>query len=180
MQYDNRVKFWNSLLVEARKYLVHLNDEHNCTCIEGIEVEGETLVDEKHKSLLAISLLVLALEARTSHLAHVLMESGKINMVEREEIKSRNIKQRWKKIAQKSGKTIDFNAWPHDSIKELFKLRNDIFHANFQYTTLISKLPSKTDCVLLYNNIIEAEEDMNVIMEIITEKRVDVIKKLQV
>lgn len=184
-EYSDRVIMWNSYLAEARnnaKKLDESGDISSISDISDIPLEGDTLSPEAHYSLMTILHIAHAIEARTNHYLHELKEQGSITKKEREALKWLNIKHRWVLLPRIAGvdKRVNLDKWPHKAVLRIHELRNKYFHVKFEEKRIVREIPKKSDTLQLYNMFIEAQEDMNEVLERIDAKRPGVLKKLKV
>jgi hypothetical protein len=83
--------------------------------------------------------------------------------------------EKWALLPKLSGKVavVDFSCRPHQAVAELCGLRNDFFHV--KYDQLVESLPSPRKVVNLFNDFVEAMEDMNVILGRVKKHRKTVL-----
>lgn len=179
---SDRVMMWNSYLAEARNNARKLEESSDISDISDIPLEGNTLSPEAHYSLMTILHIAHAIEARTNHYLHELEETGKVTKKERDALKWLNIKNRWILLPRIAcvDEHIDLDKWPHLAVSRIHKLRNKYFHVKFEEKRIVREIPKKNETLQLYNMFIEAQENMNVVLERIDAERPDVLKKLSV
>lgn len=182
VQEIDRVKIWNSYLTEARKFADRLKNRLGNTDFPPVSLERGTLSEEEHYIIMTIIHSVLAAEARANHLLHELKEEGIIDKRLRDVVLKSNLETRWALLPKLAGKQhkLDYSHRPHQAIRELFKYRNQLIHVIFKKKDFIQKLPSKRKTISLYNDFVEAMEDMNVKLDRHTKKDKTILSKLKV
>ncbi len=178
----DRVKIWNSYLLEARKFANDLKKLTGDMNFPPVSLAGGTLSKEEHYIMMTIIHSVLAAEARANHLLHDLKEKGLINERLRNVILKSNVKTRWALLPELAGKQyeLSYDKSPHRAVSELFKYRNQLIHVIYREEDFIQKLPTKSKTIGLYNDFVEAMEDMNVILGRHEKKDETILSKLKV
>jgi len=160
-----RVKVWNTFFKFARDEAASLKRLQNPTWVAKHHTFlGGTLDDEKMRSLAVVAWCYLALEARVSHLIEELKDNHVLSTHEASAVHFLRTKEKWALLPKLAGKsmTVSFDRPPHQAIAELSSLRNHLFHVN--YDRLVERLPSAQNAVKLFNEFVEAMEDMNVVL----------------
>ena len=178
----DRVKIWNSYLIEAREFANKLNECSGNNKFSTITLAGGTLSAEEHYIIMTIIHSVLAVEARVNHLLHELKEEGSINETLRNTVLRSDTKNKWALLPTLAGKQneISYDKMPHQAISELLRYRNQLIHVIYKKEDFLDELPSKSKTIRLYNEFIEAMENMNVLLDRYQEKEEVILKKLKV
>ncbi len=175
MDSKDRVKIWNTFLKFARDSASALKKYESSSWQDpgyswDTPKAGGTLVEKDMLKLSLLSWCILAAQARSSHLIQECKEENFIDDNQAESFSQLNFKQQWLilpviKMKPHAKSIIDFKQYPHRVIKELHKLRDNLFHVN--HDKLKKQLDNiKPDELLDYFvNFIEAMEDMNVLLE---------------
>ena len=163
----SRVKVWNTFFKIAREQAVSTKKSQNNRWSDpGLTFSGGTLDDSKTHSLAVVAWCLLALEARASHLIEELRDKKKLTPTQARAALHLPIQEQWAllpKLARRRKRTdISFDKAPHQAVAELARLRNDLFHVN--YDNLLMKLPPPRKALSLFNEFVYAMEDMNVIL----------------
>ena len=162
-----RVKFWNSVLDLARAHAVDLSQGGKIS--GGQSLKGGKLSAEQQSSLAVLTFATLAIEARTNHLIDELREEGKITDNEAEAARFLRPEHKWfilPKLAGRSRKLRD-DVPPHQAIKEICRQRNNLMHFNFGRL----RLPSRREMISLFNQFVDAMEEMNVVLRYVRRPR---------
>jgi len=178
----DRVKIWNSYLIEARGFANKLKKCSSDDEISTITLAGGRLSAEEHYIIMTIIHSVLAVDARANHLLHELEEKRSINKTLRNAVLRLDTKNKWALLPTLNGKEnkISYDDRPHQAISELFGYRNQFIHVIYERDDFLDELPSKSKTIGYYNDFIEAMEDMNVLLGRHKEKSEVILKKLKV
>jgi hypothetical protein len=178
----DRVKIWNSYLLEAREFADKLKNRLSNTDIPSVSLEGGTLYEEEHYIIMTIIHSVLAAEARTNHLLHDLKDEDIIDERLRDVVLRSRLTTRWALLPRLAGKEheLDYAERPHQAISELDGYRNQLIHVIYKNERFIEELPSKSKTIGLYNDFVEAMEDMNVKLDRHKKKDKTILSKLKV
>ncbi len=175
MDSRKRVKIWNTFFKMARDSAVSLKQFESPSWKDpGYDWDkpgsGGTLGEEDMLKLSLLSWCILAAQARSSHLIQECKEDGFIYDNQAESFSQLNFKQQWLILPVINTKPhckykIDFKEYPHKVIKELYEIRDKLFHVN--HNELKKQLDGITSDELLdyFVHFVEAMEDMNVILE---------------
>ena len=161
-----RVKVWNTFFKLAREQAVSLdNNILGKSEVSSYSFKGGTLNKDEILSLQIVSWCILALQAREAHLIDELREQDKITAAEASALHHLGIKEQWDLLPKMAGfnNSIRYDRVPHQVIRELDGLRNNLFHVN--YDKLVSVLPKGKKAVSIFNQFVVAMEDMNVILK---------------
>lgn len=178
----DRVRIWNSYLVEAREYADKLKNRLGNMDFPPVSLEGGTLNEEEHYIIMTIIHSVLAAEARANHLLHEQKEEDIIDERLRDVVLKSILTTRWALLPRLAGKQheLDYAERPHQAISELYGYRNQLIHVIYKNEKFIGELPSKSKTIGLYNDFVEAMEDMNVKLDRHKKKDKTMLTKLKV
>lgn len=160
-----RVKVWNTFFKLAREQAVSLRRLQNPNwTAQAHHFAGGTLGDQETLSLTVVAWCLLALEAREAHLVEELKDQRKLTELEAKAVHFLGLQEQWALLPKLAGKrtVISFDKVPHQAIAELASLRNDLFHVKYEY--LVRRLPPAQKAVSLFNQFVEAMEEMNMIL----------------
>jgi hypothetical protein len=160
---DDRVAIWNSFFRLVWSEAKAVFETTGNASIDSFAATPH-LTDEQHHVLAAVVLCNLAIEARANHLIEDLVEKGKITQEVGRAAQRLPTKHRWFLIPTLAGvpAKLSSSAGPHQAVAQLCDLRNDFVHVN--YAGLQAKLPSSAQLLSYYRRVVEALEDMNVVL----------------
>ena len=160
-----RVKVWNTFFELAHDEAASLKRLQKPTWVAKHHTFlGGTLDDEKTRSLAVVAWCYLALEARVSHLIDELKDDHVLSDDEALAAHFLPTKEKWALLPKLAGKskTVSFGRPPQQAIAELASLRNDVLHVKYDH--LVKRLPTPKKAVKLFNEFVDAMEDMNVVL----------------
>lgn len=174
---DTRVPIWNSYFKLAWDQAKAVHEQATGVRSTAAFVPlGGTLSDGEPEVLAAVVLCALAIEARTNHLIDELVENDAISNDTGQAARWLPPKEKWFLIPALSGRPtqLDSATGPHQAVAQVCDLRNDLLHVN--YDGLSKRLPSKETMLSYFRRVVEAFEDMNVVLGRIDEPRQEVLR----
>ncbi len=174
---DSRVAIWNTyfkLAWEQAKAVHELSTGHSSK--DTFRPWGGTLPDGEPEVLAVVVFCTLAIEARANHLIEELIEAGKISKDTGRAARWLPPRERWFLLPALAGSSaqLDSTAGPHQAVAQVCELRNDFLHVN--YAALSAKLPTATTVLSYFQRVVEAFEDMNVLLGRIESPRAEVLR----
>ena len=173
-----RVKAWNTYLKIARDHAISLKKLQQPSWeAKGLSLLGGTLAEDGMYRLALVIWCYLALEARVNHLITELNEKHVLSDEESKAILNLRTEQKWALLPKLAGRnvTIDFSRSPHQCVTELCSLRNGLLHVNYDTIEKLQQTPPNK-ALSLFDNFVDAVEDMNVILGRHQVKDPDVLK----
>lgn len=165
-----RVNIWNSYFAEAREAAEKVkrieNDES--VPVPKSQLEGGVMSPREHWVAQLILRCVLAIEARANHLISEANEYKKISEKRKDALLHLRTDYKWILLPIATGhrKGIDESKNPHQAVMKMCAHRDKLIHVKFNTDW---KLPGPKEAVNLFNQFVEAMEDMNVVLERRTE-----------
>ncbi len=162
-----RVKFWNSVLDLARAHAVDLSQGGGIS--GGKRLKGGKLSAERQSSLAVLTFATLAIEARANHLIDELREEGKITADVAEAAQRLLPGYRWFILPKLAGRRrgLRDDIPPHQAIKRICSRRNPLMHFKFSRLQLFPR----GEMISLFNDFVDAMEDMNVALGFVRRGR---------
>jgi hypothetical protein len=161
---SERVEVWNAFLSLAREQGVaikkSLEPEWTDKLSPNLTFQAERLSEDETRRLSLLTWCMLSIEARANHLIEERMQPQDKASSRLKKRHFENFEQKWIFLANSARQGIKLDKAPHNSVRKLQKLRNDIMHVDFEGVK--ERLPSAAECLDLFNDWIEAMEDMNV------------------
>ncbi len=162
---EERVPIWNSifgLAWEQAKALHELSVGRRSR--RTFRPAGGTLSESEQHSLAAVVFCNLMIEARANHLIEGLVESGKISEDVGEAARRLPPKDKWFLLPALAGvrASLDSASSPHQAVAQVCGLRNDAVHV--KYDRLRKQLPKPGAMLNYFRLVVEAMEDMNVVL----------------
>lgn len=162
-----RVQVWNTLLSFARREAVSIaravNPGWTDTLAKSTLFELERLPKDVLPRLSLLVWLILSVEARANHLIEERIDNGVLlARAAQGTLTKNNFMQKWGFLGGSVQKGISFDKKPHSCVKELSNLRDNLLHSNFDW---VKTMPSEREFLRLFNEWVEAMEDMNVRLE---------------
>lgn len=160
-----RIEIWNTFFKLARDEAISLRELQDPNWkAPPHSFLGGILGNAEVRSPAIVAWCYLAVEARVNHLTAELRDNGLLTVKEAKAVSFLKTEEKWALLPKLAGKntTINFNQPPHQAVTQLCSLRNDLFHVN--YERLLRKLPRPRTAMSLFNNFVEAMEDMKVIL----------------
>lgn len=168
LQNAERVQFWNSLLDLARAHAVDLS-QGGGSISGGRSLRGGKLSAEQQSSLAVLAFATLAIEARANHLIDELREKGKIGVGEADAAQRLPPEHKWFLLPELAGRRrrLRDDVSPHQAVKEICAQRNALMHFNFGKLRLLPR----GKMISLFQQFVEAMEDMNVVLGRVRRRR---------
>jgi hypothetical protein len=163
---SGRVRIWNTFfkLAWAEAKLL-FETTRGRESQDEFDPDGGTLDDDEFHSLATLVLCTLAIEARANHLLDELVEQGKLEDAVADAAKRLPAEHKWFLLPTLggTGKTISATEGPHQAIKQICALRNDLIHVD--YGGLKRKLPTPDTVFSYFERFVAAMEGMNVVLQ---------------
>ena len=158
---DDRLQIWNSYFKLAWTATKAVFEADGSKTEDNFDTDPAPLPDQEHFILTSVLLTTLAIEARANHLIEDLVEQGKVPATVARAVQWLPTADKWFAIPDLlGGPPLPDDNGPHQSIRQLGSLRNDLMHAN--YARLGKKLPKRGAVLTCFENFVAAMEDMNV------------------
>lgn len=161
----DRVRLWNSFFYLAWQNAKNLFEILNhCTSSQTFRPKGGMLDDERRAALATVAFCTLAIEARANHVIQKLREAGRITERECEAAQRLSPEAKWFLLPKLAGRrrVLHADIGPHQAVSQICSLRNDLVHVNFD--KLSNRLPDASTMLSWFGRLVEAFEDMNVII----------------
>ena len=174
---DDRIPVWNTffqLAWESARSVHEVTTGHPSQAI--FDPWGGTLPQGRREVLAAVVLCSLAIEARANHLIEELAESGILSYETARAARRLPTKEKWFLIPARarSNSKIESASGPHQAIAQVCDLRNDFLHVD--YSGILGKLPTADAMLSYFRRVVEAFEDMNVVLKRTAEPRPEVLR----
>ena len=174
---DDRVPIWNTffkLAWEGAKALHEVTTGSPSSST--FDPWGGTLPPGEREILATVVLCTLAIEARANHLIEELAESGMLGKETAKAARRLPTKEKWFLIPAlaRSSTQLDSGSGPHQAIAQVCDLRNDFLHVD--YAGVRTRLPAAGTMLSYFQRIVEAFEDMNVVLNRVSVPRTEVLR----
>ena len=160
-----RVRLWNTFYYLAWQNTKNLFEIRNhCASSQIFKPKGGMLDEERRVTLSTVVFCTLAIEARANHVIQKLREANRITKQECEAAQRLSPEAKWFLLPKLAGRrqALHANSGPHQAVSEICALRNDLVHVKFD--KLSKKLPSPDTMLSWFERLVEAFEDMNVVL----------------
>lgn len=161
----DRVRLWNSFFHLAWQNAKGLFEIwKSCTSSATFTPKGGMLNDEERATLATVAFCTLAIEARANHCIQKLLEDHRITERECEAAQRLSPEAKWFLLPKLAGRrrALRSDRGPHQAVSQICSLRNDLVHVKFD--KLSKQLPQPGTMLSLFDRLVEAFEDMNVIL----------------
>lgn len=161
----DRVRLWNSFFYLAWQNAKELFEiQHDCKTSHRFKPKGGMLEDKRRTVLSTVAFSTLAIEARANHIIQKLYEAGRITETESYAAQRLSPEAKWFLLPKLAGRrrALKAGTGPHQAVRQICGLRNDLVHVKFG--ELSKKLPDAGAMLSWFERLIEAFEDMNVIL----------------
>lgn len=161
----DRVRLWNSFFYLAWQNAKGLFEiQNSCTSSARFAPKGGMLNNKQRATLATVAFCTLAIEARANHCIQKLLEDRRITERECEAAQRLSPEAKWFLLPKLAGRrrALRSDSGPHQVVSQICGLRNDLVHVNF--AKLSNKLPQPSAMLSWFDRLVEAFEDMNVVL----------------
>ena len=160
-----RVSIWNSYFAETRQVaeIVKKIEKGESVPVPKSQLKGGVMPPPEHWVAQLILRCVLVIEARVNHLIWEASETKKISNEMRKALLKMRTRDKWILLPIATGhrRRIDESKNPHQAIMKICNYRNRLIHVQFDKHW---EFPKPKEATKLFNQFVEAMEDMNVIL----------------
>lgn len=179
-----RVEIWNTFFQAAYSRAIKLKqaDQPDFEA-PNLDLEGGALDTERSNKLFLLTSLILAAEARASHLIEECVCKA-INAEQAESLLRMNFKQQWGLLPLlfqgPEATKVDFSSNPYKVVGDLRKIRDDLFHVNYQKLCPTLDGITNEKAIQYVVEFWDAMENMNALLGRIgqTKPRLNVLAKV--